>query len=283
MKTSQQSRKSEAGFSVIQILIVVVITTLIASFAIIRIGQARRVMNLDESARTLTGYLEKARIDSIRRRAQTTAQMARVAAINSTTYSVTMDFDGRGVITTRNISLPTGITLTIPNDPDTGLPSPPSASFDWRGDSPGGESFVFSYGTTQSTIFVTDSGDVTLGSNISIPLPTVTPVPPTSGISSDTVINASASGCTLSTNVSSLTLRKNRDGTVSVTHSSATGSNTVSGAATSSTITITPGTRTINGNGSASFTINSGRKTGNFAVTFMSPCGSRSVSLTVTN
>ena len=268
-----------------ELLVVVVIIAIISAFSIMGINKARSSMSLTNSARIITIYLEKARIDSIRRRAKTTAQMAKVEVITSTTYKVTMDFDGTGNITSRTFPVETGITMTIPNDPDITLPTPmpPSAVFDWRGNSPGGESFVLSNGTSQTTVNVTDSGDVTLDSSISIPVPTITTVNSTAGISSDTVLNPSSSGCTISANNSSLMLRKNKNGTVRISHSSATGTNIVTAAATASTITITPETRTINGNGNGDFSINAGRKTGYFAVTFSSPCGTKTVSLTVIN
>jgi prepilin-type N-terminal cleavage/methylation domain-containing protein len=283
MESNQKLLQRQAGFSLTELLLVVVIIAIISAFSIMGINKARSSMNLSNSARVITIYLEKARIDSIRRRAKTTAQMAKVEVLTSTTYKVTMDFDGRGNITSRTFPVENGISMTIPNDPDTGLPSPPTAVFDWRGNSPGGESFVLSNGTSQTTVNVTDSGDVTLNSSISIPVPAITTVNSTAGISSDTVLNASSSGCTISANTSSLTLRKNRNGTVRISHSSATGTNTVTAAPTSTTITITPETRTITGNGNGDFSINSGRKTGYFAVTFSSTCGSRTVSLTVTN
>jgi prepilin-type N-terminal cleavage/methylation domain-containing protein len=288
MKSNRKLLQHQSGFSLTELLVVVVIIAIISAFSIMGINKARSSMSLTNSARVITTYLEKARIDSIRRRAKTTAQMAKVEVLTSTTYKVTMDFDGRGNITSRTFPVENGVSIIIPNDPDIVLPSPPvplppTAVFDWRGNSPGGESFVLSNGTSQTTVNVTDSGDVTLNSSISIPVPAITTVNSTAGISSDTVLNASSSGCTISANTSSLTLRKNRNGTVRISHSSATGTNTVTAAPTSTTITITPETRTITGNGNGDFSINSGRKTGYFAVTFSSTCGSRTVSLTVTN
>lgn len=124
-----RSKASESGFSVLELLIVAVMLSVLVGFAINQIAQARQNMTRANAVRELTTYIEKARLDSVRRHATTSAQMAQVTIINANFYSVTLDGNGDGnVDAPRVIGMPAGSNLTIQNGT-----FPRALIFNWRG------------------------------------------------------------------------------------------------------------------------------------------------------
>src|SRR5229473_6392108 len=119
-----------AGFSVAELLIVVALIGIVTSFALISFLNANKGFKLAGATRTLSTYLEKARVDSVRRHGG-----ASINVDSATSYTVNIDFDGSGTATTRTITLPVGTSLsyTLPpatstTDPST---SPITISYDW--------------------------------------------------------------------------------------------------------------------------------------------------------
>jgi prepilin-type N-terminal cleavage/methylation domain-containing protein len=163
MKVNLTSPKNNSrGFSVIELLIVVSIISVVCGFALMQITRARQVMIRENAARQFAGYLEKARIDSLRRHPMTTAQMAQVSILNTTYYSVTVDANGDGALDApRVVSLGTdGLQLNGP--------FPRTIYFNWRGrtvDAAGNvasPSFVTISNTLTSQINLTTSGQPSL-------------------------------------------------------------------------------------------------------------------------
>ena len=135
-----------AGFTVIELLIVISIISVASGFALMQITSARQVMVRDNAARKLGGYLEKARVDSLRRHPTTSSQMAQVQVINATFYSVTIDADGNGSLDAPKVmSLPGNTNLQFNG------PFPRTIYFNWRGRT------VDSAGNVASPPFVTIS------------------------------------------------------------------------------------------------------------------------------
>jgi prepilin-type N-terminal cleavage/methylation domain-containing protein len=117
-----------AGFTVIELLIVVSILSVVSGFALMQITRAHEVMIRENAARQLGSYLEKARVDSLRRHPAASAQMAQLSVINATFYSVTLDADGNGALDPPKVmSLPTGSSLQF------NTPYPRTIYFNWRG------------------------------------------------------------------------------------------------------------------------------------------------------
>src|SRR5229473_4741012 len=100
-----------AGFSVAELLIVVALIGIVTSFALISFLNSNKSFKLAGATRTLSGYLEKARVDSVRRHGGASVNMN-----SSTSYTVNIDFGGSGVVTARTITLPEGTSLryTLP-------------------------------------------------------------------------------------------------------------------------------------------------------------------------
>src|SRR6266576_397314 len=100
----QMSSRDERGFSVIQLLIAFALMTVISSFAIIGLTRAKANLRLQNSVRQLASYLEKARLDAVKRHGTSS-----VVFTDASTYVVTMDF-GSG-ISTRTIPFESGVSI----------------------------------------------------------------------------------------------------------------------------------------------------------------------------
>src|SRR5260221_11344998 len=105
---------SAAGISVTELLLVILIVGIVSSFALAQFLNATKSVKLSGATRTLSTYLEKARVDSVRRHGGATVN------INSaTSYTVNLDFAGTGANSARTIALPAGTALTYSLPPAT--------------------------------------------------------------------------------------------------------------------------------------------------------------------
>lgn len=179
---------TEAGFTVVDLLIVISIVGIVTSFALTTTVRARIHLTRTNETRKFASYLEKCRLDSIRRRATTAAQMAQITIINSSSYSVTMDADGDSTIDSREVSLPVDSALTFNG------PFPRTVYFNWRGRTvdaagnvtvPGSVSIRNSYGT--NTINITGAGQPSIDTTITA-APVADSLPPDSVFRSQTTI-----------------------------------------------------------------------------------------------
>lgn len=150
-------RRSNEGFSVIELLIVVSIITVVSGFALMQITHARQVMARENAARLFASFLEKARIDSLRRHPMNSAQMAQVEIVNASFYTVAIDSDGDGILNAPQVvSLPPNSNLQF------NLPYPRSIYFNWRGRT------VDASGNIATPAFVTISSSVSDSSRIDL-------------------------------------------------------------------------------------------------------------------
>jgi type II secretory pathway pseudopilin PulG len=180
------ARGGERGFSLLQMLIVLAVIITLSGFAVIGIRSARNATRLQNSARTFTSRVEKARLDAIRRHTSTSVEF-----ISPTTYQITMDFLGTGEEQTRTFTLEEGVVLV---DADGALVTAepfPDAVFDWRGRT-AECSMLFRMRNTlneTSVVQVAGSGDITIN-NVATSLPTVTyaNVSSTADVSSDAAL-----------------------------------------------------------------------------------------------
>ena len=158
--------ESDSGFSVLELLIVVAMISVTAGFVVMQVARARQVMARENAAQQLVVFLEKARVDSVRRRPETVAQMAQVTILNSNFYSVTTDSTGDGTL-----DPPQVITFPVDSNLRFQPPYPRTIYFNWRGRivDAGGNlanssylkiSSTTGYGTTQ--IDLTSSGQSSL-------------------------------------------------------------------------------------------------------------------------
>lgn len=159
--------RGERGISIVEILIVALMILIVAAFAGMQIGAAQRSMRLTNSAREFLGWLEKARLDSLRRHAMSNVEMASITLNNNNTYTVTIDQNGDG-------TLDPGRTITIPNSNGarfSGITIPSTIYYNWRGrpvDSAGNQ-ITLSFNLTDTVnnvkINLSGGGDATLDNN----------------------------------------------------------------------------------------------------------------------
>jgi Tfp pilus assembly protein FimT len=192
MKAPLTSNKlsNAAGFSVVELLIVVSMIAVVSGFALLQIVRGRQLMIRANSAQELAGYLEKARLDSIRRRPSIVSEMGQVQIVNASFYSVTIDADGNGTLDApRVIRLPTNTDLQF-----TGT-FPRTIYFNWRGRTVDAANTIAtpaaitlssaSYGST--VINMSDTGQPSIGSSISSS-PVTNSNPPAPGLRDNTQI-----------------------------------------------------------------------------------------------
>ena len=165
------SRKSnERGISIVELLIVVAMIGVVTAFAVMQIGAAQRAMRVTNSARELAGWLEKTRIDSVRRHAMTSGEMANVKIATSSSYIVTIDQNGDGILDPpRTITIP-----AVNNASFAGITIPTTIYYNWRGrtvDS-SGNLIKLSFKLQDATggninpINLTSTGDTSLGNSV---------------------------------------------------------------------------------------------------------------------
>lgn len=95
--TKQPRRMSaESGASLIEMIIVLMIIGIASTWAVLRIVEAQQATRLAAATQELTAYLDKARLDSMRRHATAVNQMASISINSQTSYSVTLDSNGDG-------------------------------------------------------------------------------------------------------------------------------------------------------------------------------------------
>jgi prepilin-type N-terminal cleavage/methylation domain-containing protein len=88
----------QGGFSLLELIVVLTIIAIVSTIALTRFGRTDARFQRQNMARELKVYLERARYDSVKRRATQTADQAKVEIINSTTFRVTTDANINGTI-----------------------------------------------------------------------------------------------------------------------------------------------------------------------------------------
>jgi len=164
MKANKHTKRSGRGFSTIEMVITASVLAIVTGLGVMGISRAKASIRLSGSAREYASYIEKARVYSIRRHADTAAARANVAINDSKkSYNVTMDLDGDGNLDTKTITLPSGIEFDTVE----------TVAFDWRGrtwntlgESNAQVSITLKNGVDRVSVDVTGSGDVTIDSKV---------------------------------------------------------------------------------------------------------------------
>lgn len=189
--SSARAERGERGYSVLELLIVLLMIVSVSAFSVIKVVSGKQAMHLSNTTREFAAHLEKARIDSVRRHAGVGA-MATVTVNGTTSYTVTMDFDGDGILDageTRTITFP-------PSDVSFTGTLPATIRFDWRGrtvDAAGALTSVAALGLQDGyghndTVRISGSGDIAINDN---PIPTTPSTSSTGATLSNKNINAS--------------------------------------------------------------------------------------------
>lgn len=121
-------RRDERGFSLLEMVIALAVITVLSTIALLGATSSRAGQRRVNSARMLSSYLEKARVDSVRRRAEGTSENpnASVTIADSDTYRVYLDFERRGTPVAREFNLDPGVAFKSEHVGTV-------ISFNWRG------------------------------------------------------------------------------------------------------------------------------------------------------
>ena len=287
----------ERGAGMVELVIVLAITAVISAFALLQIRSSRSALRVQNSVRQLASYMEKARVDAVRRHGTSS-----VIFSNTNTYSVTMDFNNGGTPSTRTFSFEQGVALASSDLPNV--------TFNWRGRTlTSGSSCVTTFAVNDAldhglSVDVSGSGDVTV-ENQQPTLPNVTynnSVNSTDSINSRVVISGTTTSdntpcmdlsgggvgadagppsCTIHVNSSAISIRKNGGSTGSVLVSMSNPSLVV--ATFPSNLTVSPASQTVS-SGQTFSVVSKNTLRGPYNVTFTSQCGSSiTVKVNVTN
>jgi prepilin-type N-terminal cleavage/methylation domain-containing protein len=123
----------QKGFSLLELIMVIVIVAIVSVMAMTQFGRTETRLQRQNIARELKVYLERARFDSIKRRATARTDMARVVISSATAFNVTTDMNLNGTIDTadtRFMSLNGRTDARIMLD---SLTFPITIFFDYRG------------------------------------------------------------------------------------------------------------------------------------------------------
>lgn len=147
----QIKRKSDAGASLIDLLITLTVIGIVISFATVRITAARDGIRLTNSAQILSAYMEKARLAAIRCHCSTTIQIASTGSynVNGPLRSATVE--------TTNYPLEPTVTFQ-------GLTLPLTITFDWRGRADQDYHLTLSNAQGSRTVDLSGGGDIKLNS-----------------------------------------------------------------------------------------------------------------------
>lgn len=199
-------RSGERGFSALQMLVVVAIVGIISAMATISISNAQQTMRRENAIREFKAYLEKARLDSIRRNATSTTDQATVTITAVNSYQVAMDFNYDGTKSSTEVR-----TVTIPTDSRVqfsmgSITLPLTTRFDWRGRPTSTQSNgtavtpvftmanTISNGSSPTVLNLTSLGDASVGTAVNVNTPSRSNVNATSNVRSETNTNQSYNG-----------------------------------------------------------------------------------------
>jgi prepilin-type N-terminal cleavage/methylation domain-containing protein len=291
-------RRRDRGVGMVELVIVLAIVGIVSTVALLRIRSARAELRVQNSVRQLASYMEKARVDAVRRRGNST-----VSFIDARTYSVDMDFNNSGSTATR--------TFTFQDDVRLASSELPNVTFNWRGRTiTAGSSCVTTFAVGDSSdhglsVDVSGSGDVTV-ENQQPTLPNVTynnTVTSSDNVDSRLVVSGNGTtlentpcmdlsgggvgiesgppNCNIQANSSSVAIKKNGGGTASVLVSMSNPSLVV--ATFPSNLTVSPASQTVSQGQSFSI-VSKNTLRGPYNVTFTSQCGSSvTIKVNVTN
>lgn len=130
---SEHNKNDQSGVTIVELLVVCIVIAIIAAFAFMQRGTADAQLKRQNVAQVLKSALERARFDSVKRRADDPAIQARVL-ITETTITLTTDRNQDGVLDTADDQVNNigGQNIVISGNVDIGLPA--TVIFNQRGE-----------------------------------------------------------------------------------------------------------------------------------------------------
>jgi len=132
---SNKKTDGQSGFSIIEVVIVLAVTSILMTIAVITFGGAKTDLQRQSIAREFKNYLERARFDSVKRRAAATADQANIVLTSSRAFTARLDFDEDRVLRANEARVVdfTQRSSTQIFVSDAGLNYPVTIRFDQRG------------------------------------------------------------------------------------------------------------------------------------------------------
>ncbi|HVF31372.1 MAG TPA: prepilin-type N-terminal cleavage/methylation domain-containing protein [Pyrinomonadaceae bacterium] len=188
----------QAGVSVIELLVVMIVIGVIAGFALMQRGGVDVQISRQNVAQQLKVAFERARFNSVKRRAQAGQEATVTVTPTSYTLRTYAEVSGAWVASDQTVNLPSGIVIGLYDESALTTRDVP---FNMRGETPASPSPEFLVcnvtcanrtNATANIVLVTPTGTVNLlpgGSSLPVfGVPSVTSVPGSNGINPDTVL-----------------------------------------------------------------------------------------------
>ena len=119
---------NQSGFSLVEVAIVVAMLAVILGFALMSFVKASRQVDRAGATTEIATFLQKARLDSMRRNARDVNQMSQVKIFNRRYYAITLDGDSDGQLDVPLVkALPENLGVEFEG------PFPKTYIFDWLG------------------------------------------------------------------------------------------------------------------------------------------------------
>ncbi len=195
---------NQKGFSLVELLVVISIIVIISTLAIMRISSPKIQLERQTVARELKVAFERARFDSVKRRALDSDKQAKVV-VTANSFRLRTDINQNGTLETseERVNTSWNAGVTIRGADGSPIASPITVSFDKRGEitATGGTAFLVCNGDCSTTrtvsnsnlVIVTTTGTVNIlpGGTTALTFapPSVTTVPSNANIQSMVTIN----------------------------------------------------------------------------------------------
>ncbi len=193
----------DSGFSMTELLMVMVVISIVAALALLQFGGSRDQFRRQNVAQQLKQAFERARFDSVKRRADGAGSPFASVNVNSTSYTLVTDLNGDGDTSDEGESVVTNLSgQTIVPGPGSSITLPATIAFDKRGEvAVANPTFLVCQGTCSvsaannsnaNIVLVTPTGTVNIlpgGANVpTFSAPSQTAVSPGTGVKGDVTV-----------------------------------------------------------------------------------------------
>ncbi len=134
MKHNRDKFFNQKGVSLVEMLAVISIIIILSTIAVMRLGSSKAQLERQNVARELKVAFERARFDSVKRRAQTGSLANAVVGTNS--FTMKTDINGNGTIETaeNRVNTSWNSVISIRNQNGTALSADVTVAFNKRGE-----------------------------------------------------------------------------------------------------------------------------------------------------